>query len=47
MHLRQLPYDRPTPPAPRPPQHRRALVEHAPELLWMVVMVCIIIGVAT
>ena len=47
MHFRQLPYDRPPPPAPRPPQQRRLLVEHVPELLWMFAMICIIIGVAT
>jgi hypothetical protein len=46
MHLRTLPYDRPSPPARRPVRRRRTLVELAPELLWVVTMLLIAIGVA-
>ena len=45
MHLRQLPYDSTPPPVPRRPDTNRT--ELAEIACWVVVMVCIIIGMAS
>jgi hypothetical protein len=47
MHLRTLPYDRPSPPAPRPVRRQRTIIESADLLLWVLTMILIAIGVAT
>jgi hypothetical protein len=46
MHLRTLPHDRPSPPAPRPVRRQRTAMELAPYALWAVTMLIIAIGVA-